>query len=392
MPKTIQLKKDANVLLKEITLAPGIPVVRQLADHVRILIRAGTLPPLTRMPPLRKLAAAWGTNYFTAQNAMKQLVREGLLVQASRLGSYVADQKRSLQQVCLYHGDDFELHGRCEFNSRLHLQLHKMISEQSISTMSYFDRRPLEERDIPPPVLQDMITERRLDAIISTACPPTWFARLDIPSAATRPPRPRHGGVSWDREHFFKLALKAVADNGRKRVCILDFSSAKRFDSPGEQKLTRSIARIAADLQLELVDSPPVDRVLPDVGVEAAGYRLCEAALAIQPRPDALIIIPDVYTKGATHALLQSGLRLPDDIMLVSHRNHEMRFFTPLPVTWITVKISDFAHALLDQIKQQIEGNPPAPVDVVISVETTDDRQGSLVAIDEQQAVECLRA
>ncbi|HSH93044.1 MAG TPA: winged helix-turn-helix domain-containing protein, partial [Roseimicrobium sp.] len=62
---------------------------RQITSQLRGLITGGILKPGTRLPGIRELAKEIGSNYFTVQEALTPLVREGLIERKPKLGTVV---------------------------------------------------------------------------------------------------------------------------------------------------------------------------------------------------------------------------------------------------------------------------------------------------------------
>jgi GntR family transcriptional regulator/MocR family aminotransferase len=73
----------------------GIPMYRQLGDHLRELIGSGRLPPGEKLPATRELAAALGIGRKTASQAYQSLVDEGVLVAHVGQGTFVSAGLRS---------------------------------------------------------------------------------------------------------------------------------------------------------------------------------------------------------------------------------------------------------------------------------------------------------
>jgi len=57
----------------------GIPVVRQIADSLRILFVEGQLAPGTALPSVRRVAVELGVHFNTVAEAYRQLAAEGWL-------------------------------------------------------------------------------------------------------------------------------------------------------------------------------------------------------------------------------------------------------------------------------------------------------------------------
>jgi len=62
-----------------IDLASGAPVVRQIADQLRVLLVEGALKPGTALPSVRRVAIDLGVHFNTVAEAYRQLAEEGWL-------------------------------------------------------------------------------------------------------------------------------------------------------------------------------------------------------------------------------------------------------------------------------------------------------------------------
>ncbi|HEX7023054.1 MAG TPA: GntR family transcriptional regulator [Trueperaceae bacterium] len=78
----------------ELTLdkSSPIPIGAQLQAQVRLLIQQRHLPPGTRLPTAKELAAQLDVNTNTVAAAYRQLETEGYLLQRRRAGTRVADE------------------------------------------------------------------------------------------------------------------------------------------------------------------------------------------------------------------------------------------------------------------------------------------------------------
>ncbi|MET9297521.1 GntR family transcriptional regulator [Streptomyces sp. NPDC003077] len=62
-----------------------------LADHIAARIRVGELPPGSRLPAERDLAAEYGVAYMTVRRAAALLRERGWIVTVHGKGTFVAD-------------------------------------------------------------------------------------------------------------------------------------------------------------------------------------------------------------------------------------------------------------------------------------------------------------
>ncbi len=74
-----------------------VPLYRQIYEHLREAILAGTLPESTRLPPERTLAERLNVNRSTIVHAYRELVADGLIEQRVGSGSRVVPQLRGGQ-------------------------------------------------------------------------------------------------------------------------------------------------------------------------------------------------------------------------------------------------------------------------------------------------------
>jgi GntR family transcriptional regulator len=72
--------------------ASGIPLGVQIARGIRLAVASGRLPPGSRLPSARELAADLQVNFHTVRKAYGDLEREGLLRRERGVGTFVVDE------------------------------------------------------------------------------------------------------------------------------------------------------------------------------------------------------------------------------------------------------------------------------------------------------------
>ncbi len=77
----------------------GMPIYLQIVDGIKTRIAGGTLPPGSRLPSVRDLAAQAGVNPNTMQRAMIQLEQEGLLYTQRTSGRYVTEDETKMKEL-----------------------------------------------------------------------------------------------------------------------------------------------------------------------------------------------------------------------------------------------------------------------------------------------------
>lgn len=77
----------------------GIPIYLQILDEMKVRIASGALPPGSKIPPVRELAANAGVNPNTMQRALTALEQEGLLYARRTSGRYVTEDAEIMKEL-----------------------------------------------------------------------------------------------------------------------------------------------------------------------------------------------------------------------------------------------------------------------------------------------------
>jgi len=82
----------------KLSSASGVPFYRQIVDQVAELIRAGRLPPGSRLPSFRELAPQLLVSLITVRRAYSDLEQAGLIVRRQGQGTFVADEVETMSR------------------------------------------------------------------------------------------------------------------------------------------------------------------------------------------------------------------------------------------------------------------------------------------------------
>ena len=77
----------------------ALPIYLQIIQDLKQKIVSGEWPPNTRVPPVRELSVSFGVNPNTAQRALSELEREGLLRTERTSGRFITDDKELTNRV-----------------------------------------------------------------------------------------------------------------------------------------------------------------------------------------------------------------------------------------------------------------------------------------------------
>lgn len=321
---------------------------QELAQYLREKIESGVLRPGDRLPSLREMAELWNTNFFSVKLATDLLVKFGLLNKQHGRGMFVAPQAEGIHRVGLYTS---KLYGsrsdRITF-SVLRDILQEKFQARGIECIIFDDCRPEEQHREIPDALQQAILSGRIQAVIGVvvrAIDNSWFDRIPICKSF----------IMSDMQYNFSALSRQLKERNCRRIAGI--ISGGPPDRP---------SFLLAELRAAGIKIMPRNlRIIPDNELTTRswgeiGYRYTMELLTAQPQPDALIVYPDNAVPGAIQAILRLGIRVPEELFTVFHRNLELSYFCSFDTAYIDSKIENIADRLIETIIGN-EEKPQAP-------------------------------
>jgi LacI family transcriptional regulator len=185
-------------------------------------------------------------------------------------------------------------------------------------TISTSEEDPkLEEKEV------DRLLGRRLDAlVIATSCSnPAIFDRIQkggtpLVLIDRRFSELDSNYVGVDDEAVGVLATEHLIQIGCKRIAHLRGPE----NSPGIGRLKGYLRALARHKMRSLQDYVSSQRMVDERGYES-GADLMRQLLTLSPRPDGVFCYNDPMAIGAIRAILDAGLRIPEDIAVIGSGN-----------------------------------------------------------------------
>lgn len=141
-----------------------------------------------------------------------------------------------------------------------------------------------------------------------------------------------------------------------------------------------SLNRLCRDVGLRVYDrSVPVGI---SKGVEEWGFRLVYDANGELDAIDTLIVSDDSVAKGITQGALARGVRVPEDLLIITLANHDIDMFFPLPVLRLDVDLESLVVRAGDLLLRNITDPELPPQTVLVTPELE-----SWAGIDQSPAV-----
>ena len=323
----------------------GRSLTDQIVDELRAAVRFGRWKAGERLPTREELMAMCGVSRNVVQAAVRRLVAEGLVVTRPRLGCIVTrPSRRPIRGVVLEvdTGSGIPYWNAC-FSAALRRALGGERINCRIVGLSYdrddkmcsFDQEQLEYELAQRP---DLVLVKSSQS--RTARLQRLLDGHDVPYVMiTRPASGRHRQMLWGGCCDSTIDYSGfVADCVRTKVrSVMWLAYTAHAEVNPCEALEK--AGIAVEKMLSWKESMGYNLELEQF--MAAGRDRMLARLKKGPLCDLLFIADDYLAMGAIAALLESGVRIPKDVRLVTYYN---KGFGPV----------------LTKTLARIEGNPEA--------------------------------
>jgi LacI family repressor for deo operon, udp, cdd, tsx, nupC, and nupG len=218
-------------------------------------------------------------------------------------------------------------------------------------------------------LFQSYLLSKRVDAVMVLALTPTpeEVASLDrtgSPTVVVGGSVPGWSSVRIDDVEAALTAVRHLVGLGHTRIAHLggvpDAEHAGLdFSPPGDRLRGYRMAMGEADLRIE-----PGWEVTGDF-TALGGLTACRQLLAGGERPTAIFAGSDEMAIGASHAVREAGLRVPDDISVIGIDNHELsEYFDLSTIAQPAPELGRLgAQRLLDALASD---TPPEPVETIV--------------------------
>jgi DNA-binding LacI/PurR family transcriptional regulator len=164
----------------------------------------------------------------------------------------------------------------------------------------------------------------------------------------------RLGHPEWGPSEAVRLAVRYLASLGRERVALIGWGSSDP-ELPG--CLVSSFARELAAHRL--VFNRDWCKVDLSHALDGAGWEeFREIWFNSAAKPDALVVTDENFLPEVVTSLLQLGIKVPEDLLVVAHQSSGVKWCSALPLAVIESDTDRFAGRLASRLAAALEGKP----------------------------------
>ncbi len=171
--------------------------------------------------------------------------------------------------------------------------------------------------------------------------------------------------VVFDREDNAYQAARYLLERGHRRIGIAMSSTAPwAAHTPNApqtlrlQGFRRALQEFGALLREEWLFAIPT--------YEQGGAEMARRFLRLRERPTGLCIVNDYVALAFMVEIMRTGLRVPQDVSIVSHDNQPVAAYCPVPLTSVSQPVERIAEAVVKMVLYRLEGGDAPPRRVIL--------------------------
>ena len=319
------------------------PLYRQIVSYFEEEIQQGRLKPGDRIPATTRLSEIFNVNPDTVQQSLKLLAERGFVSRAPGRGTFVRKGinsrtfgiifKRTVltdEDVSFYSGflNDFILLAEQEqWNCRLFMVTENLSPEDASGEKGLLD-------------LKKAIADGEVRAVVEFCTNPTVrdYLRTECPVPVSL------CDVSMDNIAFIHKGVNYLEERGYRDIAVF----AYHLDRPNN--FDEGISTCHSKLPLRRFDAVDANH--------NEGYRLMrELCGSRSGLPDALLIANDRLFIGAWYFLLEKGIRVPEELAVLTHANRGRLPMSHIPLTRLEVDPLALTREVFREIAGKITGD-----------------------------------
>lgn len=319
-----------------------LDLTRQVVRGFTQAVRSGHYAPGEPIPSIRRIAKALGVSIIVVRNAVRRLAEEGLVIARPRRGIVVRQSeaprpwRAHVLQLTWTPNTSFY------FASRQRV-FEERLREAGVGlSVVRFDQG---ERERGLPTVRSLAEAGLADLAVfegsaSGVAPLLCRRRIPFVQVFTPKPSPKAvGSVVEDEGRAVEELVQHCKACGARRVLGV-------FKYKGRAGSRFAAALRSAGLAGEILTTGEASRLNPE-GVEEAGLAAMAKYLGRgRARPDLIYFADDYIGRGGLMALAWAGVRVPEDVQVITHANRGNRVAFPKALTRMEVDPDEAGRAM----------------------------------------------
>ncbi len=324
-----------------------------VAERLQGDIEAGKFEIGAKLPSERFLAQELKVSYLTVRQGVDVLVRKGLVRRELGSGTYVNAAKADPIIGILFGPSMVE--ESAHFYRALLKALEKEISAMSFTCRSYdgFNRTDAEKVEESWPyqqLLRDSQSHPVHGFIKVSLTDERWNELKPIKGVPSSSHGEKSKDVMIDISYFGKRTLEYCVKRGCKDIVYLRNYVSRHEDLGGLGDMAKKLNVPMPEVVTIEENEQSLDLLAHDTVA-----RMTERWRKERRVPDAMIVSDDIATRGVAIALIKAGIRIPEQMLLISQANEGINHHYGVDVVRYYLSPQELAEKLVAILKLRMD-------------------------------------
>ncbi len=323
----------------------------QVERYVRKQITTGKFSPGDKLLTDREMTNKFGVSLMTIREALIRLAKDGLIERKQGSGTYVADCVKKATIGIVANANHITSSSYYQYESIINESSRRVEAAGLRSTL--FIVRNRTEVPVPSDLhLFDKGVVEQIAGVISLINLTNMEERLEeegLCAVSIGEPYSKYFVVN-DFEAMTRQGVQMLHDQGHHEFTIMHFDySQLHYDAEHHSRITRMIENTREFAKVNLVSIPVT------ASCEHA-YEAFKRLWASPQRPRAIFFYDDGICDVATRAILELGIKVPEELAILTMHNVGRKFTFPIPLTGIGFDPSQAAGKAWTILSELIDG------------------------------------
>jgi len=175
--------------------------------------------------------------------------------------------------------------------------------------------------------------------------------------------------VETDHEEGAYQVVKHLIELGHRKIGHITFHDNL---SSGKQRFAgycRALAEAGIELCEDYVQYARTFAVSPNIhddAMELAAYEPAHKLISMTDRPTAIFLMNDCFAPGALRAIMNHGLKIPDDISIAGFDDGPIAKYLQVPLTTLAQPFREIGRKAAGLIEQAVDGDRHEPRQILM--------------------------
>jgi DNA-binding LacI/PurR family transcriptional regulator len=360
-------------IFNEISIDPerGSTIINQLKEQITWLMASGKLKTGDQLPPIKIMAKELNINLQTVRIAYQRMEMDGLVTTRQGRGTHVLsfNPLQFAKQASTQRSHTIGVIIPSWTNPFYHavLQGVEEVAEQMGMLLLLSNAH-----DDPHEAWRNfaMLTARGVEGILLVSHDvseyldgppdgkshptPNPFVTVDFPKTAGY-------SVNLDLLSAGRQAAQHLLEHGHERIGVITFN-------PQSDNVCPLLDAFEQVIDLEGKKIPLEYKATVSDFSQASGREAANRLIAMEHRPTAIFAIADLLALGAMQAIKERGLKIPQDVALVSFNDIPAASLVEPRITSVSVPAVQLGREAMKMLKTLMEGKQPADPHFILPV------------------------